>query len=134
MIPPLIPSLRERSKENLRFALNVGLPFVLPVYIEMSFSISNLCAPAYFYFIISMISIIILAIQNYGNSLEYCVGDYSCQVSSTFIVFMIKILVILLWTWILNLICKAGVTPLSWFLVLFPFIIMFIAIAYMFVM
>lgn len=106
----------------------------LPVYIEMSFSISNLCAPAYFYFIISAISIILLAIQNYGNSLEYCVGDYSCQVSSTFVVFMIQILVILLWTWILNLICKAGVTPLSWFLVLFPFIMMFVAIAYMFVM
>ena len=102
-------------------------------YIDMSFSISNLCAPAYFYFIISMISVIILAIQNYGNSLEYCVGDYSCQVSSTFIVFMIKILLILLWTWILNLICKAGVTPLSWFLVLFPFIMMFVVIAYMFV-
>ena len=111
----------------------VPLPFMFGNYIDMSFSISNLCTPAYFYFIISMISIIILAIQNYGNSLEYCVGDYSCQVSSTFIVFMIKILVILLWTWILNLICKAGVTPLSWFLVLFPFILMFVAIAYMFV-
>jgi len=99
----------------------------------MSISFSNLCAPAQFYFIIAMFSIIILAIQNYGNSLEYCVGDYSCQVSSTFIVFMIKIMIVLLWTWILNLICKAGVTPLSWFLVLIPFIIMFVAIGYLFV-
>jgi hypothetical protein len=100
----------------------------------MALSFNNLCAPSQFYFIISMLAIIILAIQNYGNSLEYCVGDYSCQVTSTFIVFMIKILVVLLWTWILNLICKAGVTPLSWFLVLLPFILMFIAIAYMFIM
>ena len=94
----------------------------------------NLCPPAYVYLIISAISILVMAFQNYGNSGIYCMGDYSCQVSSTFIIFMIKITVVLLWTWILNLICKAGVTPLSWFLVLMPFIIMFIAIAYMFMM
>ncbi len=93
----------------------------------------NLCWPAYVYLLISTISIIIMAIQNYGNSSIYCMGDYSCQVSSTFIIFMIKIAVVLLWTWILNLICKAGVTSLSWFLVLMPFIMMFIVIAYMFI-
>ena len=93
-----------------------------------------MCWPAYIYFILSMISILVLSFQNYGNVTTYCVGDYSCQVSSTFIVFAIKILVVLLWTWILNLICKAGATPLSWFLVLLPFLTMFVAIAYMFVM
>ena len=75
-----------------------------------------------------------MAMQNYGNSVTYCLGDYSCQVSSTFIIFMIKILVVLIWTWILNLICKAGVPTLSWFLVLLPFLIMFIALAALFVM
>lgn len=93
----------------------------------------NLCAPAYVYLIISAISILVMAIQNYGSNNIYCMGDYSCQVSSTYVIFLIKIAFVLLWTWILNLICKAGVTPLSWFLVLMPFIIMFIAIAYMFI-
>lgn len=93
----------------------------------------GMCWPAYIYFMLSMLSIIIISIQNYGNTLSYCVGDYSCQVSSTFAIFMIKIMVVLLWTWILNLICKAGATPLSWFLVLLPFLMMFVGIAFMFV-
>ena len=100
----------------------------------MSFWIfKEMCYPAYIYFVLSMISIIIMSIQNYGNTMSYCLGDYSCQVSSTFAIFMIKIMVVLLWTWILNLICKAGATPLSWFLVLLPFIMMFVGIAFMFV-
>jgi hypothetical protein len=33
---------------------------------------------------------------------------------------------ILFWTWLLNVICRGGATPFAWFLVLFPFIMMFI--------
>ena len=100
----------------------------------MAFSINNLCNPAYFYFVISMIAVITMAYQNYGNYNTYCLGDYSCKVSSTFMLFMIKIMVILLWTWILNLICKAGVPALSWFLVLLPILISFILLASLFIM
>ena len=100
----------------------------------MSFSINNLCDPAYFYFIISMFSIIVMAYQNYGNTNVYCLGDYSCKVSSTYMMFAIKLMVVLLWTWILNLICKAGVPALSWFLVLLPILISFILLASLFIM
>jgi hypothetical protein len=41
---------------------------------------------------------------------------------------------VLLWTWILNLICKAGVPGLSWFLLLLPFLLMFVMIGMMFIM
>jgi hypothetical protein len=92
--------------------------------------IKNLCTPAYFYFIISSIALIIMIIQNYGNTNLYCLGDYSCQVTSTFVIFAIKVIYVLFWTWILNLICKNGFEWVSWFLVLIPFIIMFIMIAY----
>ncbi len=93
----------------------------------------NLCTPAYFYLVISMIGIILIALQNGSDPKLYCLGDYSCAVDSTAVVFAIKIMVVLLWTWILNLICKAGVPMLSWFLVLLPFLIMFIMLAFMFV-
>jgi hypothetical protein len=73
-----------------------------------------------------------MAIHNYGNFNTYCLGSYTCNVSSTGLVFIIKILYILFWTWILNLICKAGVPQLAWFLVLLPFILFFILIALMF--
>lgn len=91
--------------------------------------LKNLCAPASFYFTISMIAMVIMIIYNAGNTSTYCIGYYSCDVPSTFFIFVIKFMYILLWTWILNLICIAGVPNLSWFLVLIPFILFFVLVA-----
>jgi hypothetical protein len=92
------------------------------------------CTPAYFYFIISIFAIVIMIFQNGGNTDMYCLGDYSCQVTSTYVIFLVKILYVLFWTWILNLLCKNGYTSVSWFLVLLPFIMMFLMIGYIFFM
>ncbi len=97
-------------------------------------AIKSLCTPSYVYFIMSMILIIAMAFQNYGSVTDYCMGSYTCSVSNVFVIFMIKIMYVLLWTWILNLICKAGVPGLSWFLLLLPFLLMFVMIGMMFVM
>ena len=88
----------------------------------------KLCTPAYIYLVISVFSIIIIMLQNAGNSNTYCMGQYSCQVSNIIIVFIIKLVYVLFWTWILNLICKAGLPGVSWALLLFPFVLMFIFI------
>ena len=85
----------------------------------------NLCTPSYVYLVISMIAVIIMALQNYGNVNMYCLGTYSCIVSSTLLIFLIKLIYILFWTWILNLICRAGASSVAWFLVLLPFILFF---------
>ena len=85
----------------------------------------NLCTPSYVYLVISMISIFIMAINNYGNVNVYCLGSYSCVVSSTLLIFFIKLIYVLFWTWILNLMCRAGATNFAWFLVLLPFILFF---------
>jgi hypothetical protein len=79
--------------------------------------------------VISVIFIIIAAIQNYGNVNVYCLGSYSCDVSSTFLIFIIKLLYVLFWTWILNLICRAGYSSVSWFLLLLPILLVFILLA-----
>jgi len=55
-------------------------------------------------------------------------GIYSCQVPNIYLIFVIKLLYVLFWTWILNLLCKAGYPGISWVLLLFPFILMFIFI------
>jgi hypothetical protein len=99
----------------------------------MAFSLKQLCTPSYVYFIISMIMIVVMAFQNYGNATEYCMGSYTCEVSSVYVIFMIKIMYVLLWTWILNLICVAGAPGLSWFLLLLPFLLMFVMIGMVFV-
>jgi hypothetical protein len=93
--------------------------------------LTNLCAPAYLYLVISLIAIIIMAIQNTGNVNIFCLGTYTCDVSSTGLIFIIKLIYVLFWTWILNLMCKAGAEPFSWFLVLLPFIIFFGVLYYL---
>ncbi len=88
----------------------------------------NLCSPSELYLVISLISLFVMFIQNYfyGFTNTYCLGSYSCNISSIFLIFIIKLLYILFWTWVLNLICNAGAPGIAWFLVLIPFILMFI--------
>ena len=94
-------------------------------------SVRKLCTPAFLYFSISMIAIFLMIIQNFGNTDKYCLGDYNCQTENLTLIFVAKILYVIFWTFILNLICKSGFTGISWFLVLFPFIFMFIALGIM---
>lgn len=88
--------------------------------------LSQLCTPSYVYFIISVLAIVISAIQNMGNSNKYTLGMFSCQVPSCIAVFVVKVVYILFWTWVLNLICKDGHKGIAWFLVLLPFIMLFV--------
>ena len=89
-------------------------------------SLNELCRPSYIYFIISFIALIMIAIQNIGNSQTYCLGNFSCRVPSTIAVFVFKLVYILFWSWILNLMCKDGHSDIAWFLVLLPFILLFV--------
>lgn len=95
-------------------------------------SLKRLCTPALVYIIISSIAILIMFFQNFGNRNIYCLGSYNCDVSNVSIIFIIKILYVLFWTWILSLICESGYKNVAWLLVLFPFILFFILIALLF--
>ena len=87
---------------------------------------SNLCTPAFVYLVINVIIFISIAVQNFGNSTQYCVGQYKCQVPNTLMMFVFKAVYILFWTFVLNSICKAGHKEVSWFLVLLPIILLFV--------
>ncbi len=89
-------------------------------------SLRSLCTPALVYFMISMLGLVIIVFQNIGNSNSYNLGSFTCAVPNTTVVFIVKVLYVLFWTWVLNLICKDGYTNISWLLVLFPFILMFV--------
>ena len=91
-------------------------------------TLKELCTPALIYFIISILALIMLLLQNLGNNSMYNVGSFSCNVPNTAIIFIIKLLYILFWTYILNLICKDGHTGISWLLLLFPFLLFFVII------
>ena len=88
-------------------------------------SVKQLCTPAYIYFLLSVIGIIMAIIQNVGNRRVYSLGSMSVPVPNTIIVFIVKIVAVLFWTWILNLMCKDGHKEIAWFLVLLPFVLLF---------
>lgn len=86
----------------------------------------SLCTPAFIYLLISVIAFIAIAIQNFGNTNKYCIGTYECFVPNTFTIFVFKALYILFWTFMLNVLCKAGYKEISWFILLLPIIMFFI--------
>lgn len=88
-------------------------------------SIKELCAPAMIYFVLSIIVIFLLLLQNLGNKRRYQIGNMSCSVTSTTLLFIVKIIYVLFWTYVLNLICKDGYKELSWLLLFLPFISFF---------
>ncbi len=94
-------------------------------------SLKQLCTPAALYFVISMIGLVIAIFQNLGNRDSYNLGNFSCRVPNTFLVFIIKFIYIVFWTYVLNLICKDGHDGLSWLLVLLPWILLFVIVGLM---
>ena len=93
---------------------------------EFPKKLKDLCTPALIYFVISILALVLVVLQNLGNNNSYHVGSFSCRVPNTVSIFVIKIIYILFWTYVLNLICKDGHTSLSWLLVLLPWILLFV--------
>jgi len=101
---------------------------------DIAKTLRQLCPPAKLYLAISIFLFLLIAFQNLGKtSNTYCVGDYTCQVSNSPLLFVFKCIYILFWTWILHLICQSGYSSIAWFLVLVPIILMAIFIAFIFV-
>ena len=91
-------------------------------------SLKDLCTPALLYFVISVFALIVVLFQNLGNTNSYHVGSFSCRVPNTAAVFIVKLIYVLFWTYVLNLICRDGHVGLSWLLVLLPWILLFVII------
>ena len=88
--------------------------------------LKKLCTPSFIYFLVSVLSFVLIMLQNLGNTNTYCIGSYSCDVVSTFFALAIQAGYILFWTWILDLMCKAGYSEIAWFVLLLPVILFFI--------
>jgi len=91
---------------------------------------SALCNPAKFYFIISMVSFVIILLQNIGNNSGFSLGAFSTSSASPVLVLTLHVIFVLIWTWMLNMLCRIN-PKISWVIVLFPFVLMFIGYAFM---
>jgi hypothetical protein len=97
---------------------------------KLAKTIKQLCTPAYLYLVISVIALVLLGLQNLGNSGHYSIGNYSCSADNLVMLFLGKILYIAFWTYVLNWVCRKGHTTVSWILVLLPFLLFFVLIGF----
>jgi hypothetical protein len=95
--------------------------------------LSNVCTPASVYFVLSIITLIVMVMQNLGHPTSYCIGRFSCNVTDVSMLFLMKFVYILFWTWLLNIICREGFEGISWVLVILPYILMLVFILTMFI-
>lgn len=96
---------------------------------------NSICTPAQLYLAISLVSIITILVQNCEDNTVYRVGDMIVKSPChNLAFFVVKIVYVIFWTWLLNLLCKNGLTGLSWLFVLLPIIGMFILIGLLLVL
>lgn len=86
----------------------------------------NLCTPSKIYLVVG---IILLSISLYyditkNDTDKICLGSVKCKIKNKPSYYLLNVFFIILWSWILNLLCRYGWTTLSWFLLLFPYILM----------
>jgi hypothetical protein len=91
---------------------------------------TGLCKPAQFYLVISVFGLFLMAFQNIGSTDRFTLGSYSTPHSNPMMVLLFNVVYIAVWTWMLNILCRIN-TNISWVIVLFPFILFFIALAVM---
>lgn len=90
-----------------------------------------LCPPAALYLVLSLISFLFMLTQNlFSPPNAYCVGTVACRTEFKALAFVAKALYIAVFTFLLNALCQNGYQGISWFLVLFPFLLMFIVIGF----
>ena len=96
---------------------------------KVSSQVNKLCPPAYFYFVISVFSMVVMMVQNVVEGRNVlCLGEYKCRTDNAIFVFLSQAAYILIWTYVLDLLCKKGLGNISWIIVLFPYILMIMLI------
>jgi len=76
--------------------------------------LKSLCIPSKVYLVLSVISILALMFD----------PSFAAPMGETQQLSIFKGVFVLVWTYVLDLICKSGYTNISWFFVLLPFIVM----------
>jgi hypothetical protein len=71
-------------------------------------NISDLCTPAFIYFAISFIYLVITSFKNFN-----------------IITTIVTLFFILLWSWLLNVLCRNGYSIISWLIIVLPFLLLF---------
>ena len=89
---------------------------------------NSLCTPAQLYLGLSVLSILSMCFQNTNPNIYAC-GLWSAKTPvHNLVYFAFKIIYIIGWTYLLNVLCKKGYNKLSLLLVMLPLVAMFVLI------
>jgi len=85
--------------------------------------VNALCMPSYVYFMVSLLSLVIVIGQTVvnGDIQQLCVGKYKCSVTNAVLVLVLHSLYVIFWTVVLDALCKYGLKNVSWLVLLLPF-------------
>ena len=86
---------------------------------------NKLCKPAQLYLLISMVVYVVGLLQNLSKPHYFTMGPYSRNHENQSMILILQLVYIGIWTMLLNAICKINAN-ISWFIVLFPFILYFL--------
>jgi hypothetical protein len=96
----------------------------------------KLCPPAQIYLVVSVIMLVLsyFGLSAISQQLEMHQSSSPLLQSLNFTYqkdsrtsYVVQGVLIILWTWLLSYFCRNGYTSLSWFLVLLPWLLMFMA-------
>ena len=88
---------------------------------------SSLCTPSKVYLGLAIFWIVAIIVQNMANERMFLFAHLMMEVPSTMVMAALHIVWILFWAWVLNLICKDGHSGVAWFLVVFPYALLLLA-------
>ena len=95
--------------KNVKISLQIFI--ILSNNYIMKFNFSTLCAPAKLYIVLGF--------------LTFFIGIFN---GISIVILLINLLFAFIWTYILGWLCKKGYKYISWFIVLFPYILLVIVI------
>ena len=98
------------------------------LYMKLT-DLKKLCSPAKLYLSLSLLVIISLLFQNMNNKNMLCVGSFECYSQNKSLLLLVKVLYVVFWTFVLNLMCRGGYSSFAWFLVGFPLVLFFVLVA-----
>jgi hypothetical protein len=96
----------------------------------------KLCAPAQIYLIVSAVMLVLSYFGLSAISQQLTIHQSNTPMLQTLnftyqkdsrTSYVVQGVFIILWTWVLSYLCNKGYTSLSWFLVLLPWVCMFLA-------
>lgn len=90
----------------------------------------GLCQPAQVYLGLSLVGMILFFFTAYDASQQFCNNSMQCQVVNTSFMMGVKLLFVLLYTWVLNVLCDRVSPWVSWVLVALPFLYVGIYVAW----